>query len=129
MKWCLPAVLHDGDWCRSVVLQGVEALPLLLCASMVDMVGVTGAAMEFAQICSNEDGGCRGRIVGCFEQAQVREGCASMVDDDQTMEFSVVPQTMMVREEEELTVADDVTDGGRATATTAGMVMVGEEKN
>jgi len=52
-----------------------------------------------------------------------------MVDDDQTMEFSVVPQTMMVREEEELTVADDVTDGGRATATTAGMVMVGEEKN
>ena len=44
------------------MLQGVEALPLLLCASMVDMVGVTGAAMEFAQICSNEDGGCRGRI-------------------------------------------------------------------
>ena len=41
--------------CRFVVLQGVEALPLLLCASMVDMVGVVGATMEFAQICSSED--------------------------------------------------------------------------
>ena len=59
----------------------------------------------------------------------MREGCASMADDDRTMEFSVVPQMVMVRGEEELTVADDVTDGGRATATAADMVMVGEEKN
>ena len=44
-------------------------------------------------------------VVGCFEQAHVREGCASMADDDRTMEFSVVPQTVMVRGEEELTVA------------------------
>jgi len=68
-------------------------------------------------------------VVGYFEQAQVREGCTSMADDDRTMEFSVVPQTVMVREEEELTVASDVTDGGRATVAAADMVMVGKEKN
>jgi len=60
-----------------VVLQGVQALPLLLCASMVDMVGVTGAAMEFAQICSNEDGGCR----GCRGRIGYYDGDETMVAD------------------------------------------------
>ncbi|QCD99827.1 hypothetical protein DEO72_LG7g1113 [Vigna unguiculata] len=35
----------------------------------------------------------------------------------------------LVREEEELTVAGDVTGDGRVAAAAAGMVMVGEEKN
>ena len=52
-----------------------------------------------------------------------------IANDDRTMEFSVVLQTVMVREEEELMVVSDVTNGGRAADAAAGMVMVGEEKN
>jgi len=37
-------------------------------AFMVDMVGVASAAMEFAQIFSSEDGGCRGRIGCCRDE-------------------------------------------------------------
>ncbi|QCD82348.1 hypothetical protein DEO72_LG2g2684 [Vigna unguiculata] len=41
--------LSNETWCSTPLFSG-------------DMVGVAGAAMEFAKICSSEDGGCRGRI-------------------------------------------------------------------
>jgi len=42
-------------WCSTPLFSG-------------DMVGVVGAAMEFAQICSSEDGGCRGQIGCCRDE-------------------------------------------------------------
>ncbi|QCE03489.1 hypothetical protein DEO72_LG8g1513 [Vigna unguiculata] len=48
-------VRTSETWCSTPLFSG-------------DMVGVVGAAMEFAQICSSEYGGYRGRIGCCRDE-------------------------------------------------------------
>jgi len=49
-------------WCSTPLFSG-------------DMVGVAGAAMEFAKIGSSEDGGCRGRIGCCRDEKRNYNRC------------------------------------------------------